>query len=165
MPTNWLNQWRLIVNVTWMPHQTLSELICFKQEHAPGVTIYTVTAILIQDINPRDWSQFTINRHHISRDIDNRALFQYLIRRFAIRSHKSRSCKIDSLNYRIALRFDKHINSTAAKVSVKFQSDRANLYTNLIPSRLGEILQYVLSNIKTRPAQFARSWVDFERIG
>ena len=41
---------------------------------------------------------------------------------------KSRSREIDSLNYRIALRFNRHIDSSAAQVPVKFQSDWTIIY-------------------------------------
>ena len=53
---------------------------------------------------------------------------------------KSRSHEIGSLNYRIVLKFDKHISSTAADVPVKFQSDCTVLNTNLTALRLDEIL-------------------------
>ena len=49
--------------------------------------------------------------------------------------------EIGTLNCRIALKFDRHIGSTAAEVPVKFQSDRAILNTNLAVSRLYEILR------------------------
>ena len=51
---------------------------------------------------------------------------------------RSRSRKIDSLNYCIAFKFDKHLGSSAADVPVKFQSDRAILNTNLAASKLYE---------------------------
>ena len=54
---------------------------------------------------------------------------------------KTGSREIGFLNYRIALKFDRLIGSTAAGVPVKFQSDRAILVTNLAASRLYEILQ------------------------
>ena len=41
----------------------------------------------------------------------------------------------------MALKFDRHIDSTAAEVPVKFQSDRTILNTNLVASRLYEILR------------------------
>ena len=65
---------------------------------------------------------------------------------------KSRSYEIGSLNYRIALKFDRHFGSNAAEVPVKFQSDWAILNTNLAASRFHEILQQdVLSDIETGP--------------
>ena len=68
-------------------------------------------------------------------------------------SEKTSRCReIGSLNYRIALKFDRHVGSTAAEVPVKFQSDRTILHTNLAASRLCEILQLdVLSDIETSP--------------
>ena len=60
--------------------------------------------------------------------------------------------EIGNLNYLIDLKFDGHIGSTAAEVTVKFQSDRTILNTNLAASRLHEILrQDVLSDIETGP--------------
>ena len=49
--------------------------------------------------------------------------------------------EIGSLNYRNALKFDRHLGSTAATALVKFQNDRPVLNTNLVASRLCEILQ------------------------
>ena len=40
-----------------------------------------------------------------------------------------------SLNYRIALEFDKYIYSPTAEVPVKFKSDRTILNTNPVASR------------------------------
>ena len=37
---------------------------------------------------------------------------------------KSRNREIGGLNYPIALKFGKHLNNSAAEVSVKFQSDQ-----------------------------------------
>ena len=52
----------------------------------------------------------------------------------------------------MALKFDRHIGSTAAEVPVKFQSDRTILNTNLAASRLDEILRKdVFSDIETGP--------------
>ena len=62
------------------------------------------------------------------------------------------SHEIGTLNSRIALKFDRHIGSTAAEVPVKFQSDRTILNTNLAASRLNEILRKdVFSDIETGP--------------
>ena len=47
----------------------------------------------------------------------------------------------NTLNCRIALKFDRHIDSIAADVPVKFQSDRTIINTNLAASRLHEILR------------------------
>ena len=48
------------------------------------------------------------------------------------------------------MQFDRHIDSTAAEVPVKFQSDRTILNTNLAASRLYEILRKdVFSDIET----------------
>ena len=44
-------------------------------------------------------------------------------------------------NHRIALKFDRRIGSSTAKVPVKFQSDRTILNTNPAASRFQEILQ------------------------
>ena len=54
---------------------------------------------------------------------------------------QSRTREIGSLNYRMALEFDKHIDGTAVEVPIKFHWDRAILNTNLVASRLYEILQ------------------------
>ena len=54
---------------------------------------------------------------------------------------KSRSREIGGLNYRIALQFDRHIDSSAAEVPVKFQGDRTILNTNPVASSLHEILR------------------------
>ena len=55
-------------------------------------------------------------------------------------------------NVRIALKFGRHISSSAAEVPAKFQSDWTILNTNLTASRLCKILQYnVLSDIETGP--------------
>ena len=51
------------------------------------------------------------------------------------------SREIGSLNYRIAVKFDRHIGSSAAEELVKFQSDHTILNTNFAASRLHEILQ------------------------
>ena len=65
---------------------------------------------------------------------------------------KSRSHVIGNLNYGIALKFNRHISSTAAEVPVKFQSNRTILNTNLTASRLCEIWRWdVLSVIETGP--------------
>ena len=45
------------------------------------------------------------------------------------------------VNYRIAFKFDRNIDSSIAEVSVKFQSDRTILNTNLMDSGLCESLQ------------------------
>ena len=68
-------------------------------------------------------------------------LWNMIIMMMPIFSPLSRSREIGSLNYRIALKFDRHFGSTAADVPVKFQSDRSILNTNLVASRLCEILR------------------------
>ena len=66
---------------------------------------------------------------------------------------KTRSHEIGTLNCRLALKFDRHIGSTAAEVPVKFQSDRTILNTNLAASRLYEILRKdVFSDFETGPS-------------
>ena len=63
-----------------------------------------------------------------------------------------RMVRMVTLNCRIALKFDRHIGSTAAEVPVKCQSDRTILNTNLAASRLYEILRKdVFSEIETGP--------------
>ena len=54
---------------------------------------------------------------------------------------RTRSHEIDTLNFRIALKFDRHIGSTAAEVPVKFESDTTIPNTNLAASRFYEILR------------------------
>ena len=56
---------------------------------------------------------------------------------------KSRRREIGSSNYRIALTFYRHMDSTAADVPVKFQSDRKIQNINPAASRLCEILQSI----------------------
>ena len=74
-------------------------------------------------------------------------------RRLFVRSRKvskPRDC-------RIALKFDRHIGSTAAEVHVKFQSDQTILNTHLAASRLYEILRKdVFSDIETEPRWHAQ---------
>ena len=53
---------------------------------------------------------------------------------------KSRSQEIGCYNDRIALKFDRHLGSSAVEMSVKFQSDRKGLNPKLAASRLHEIL-------------------------
>ena len=70
---------------------------------------------------------------------------------------KSRSHEIGTINCRIALKFDRHIGSTAAEVPVKLQSNRTILNTNLAASRLYEILlKDAFSDIETGP--WKRPW-------
>ena len=65
---------------------------------------------------------------------------------------KSRSREICIKNCSIALKFDRHFGSIAADVPVKFQSDTTILSTNLVASRLHEILRKdVFSDIETGP--------------
>ena len=54
---------------------------------------------------------------------------------------KSRSHEIGCYNDCFALKFDRHLGSTTAKVPVKFQSDWKRLNPNLAASRLREILR------------------------
>ena len=68
------------------------------------------------------------------------APFQYPIRRFIVRP-KSRSRKIGSLNYPIALKFDRCIGSCTAEVPVKFRSYQTILNIKLTASILNEILR------------------------
>ena len=73
----------------------------------------------------------------------------------------SRSHEIGNLNCRIALKFDRHIGSTAAEVPVKFPSDRTILNTNLAASRLYEILRKdVFSDIETGPCSLLDTYMD-----
>ena len=62
-------------------------------------------------------------------------------RRFIARSREASKHEIGTLNCCIALKFDRHIDSNAAKVPVKFQSDWTILNTNLSASRLHKILR------------------------
>ena len=55
---------------------------------------------------------------------------------------------------RIALEFDRHIDSTAAEVSIKFQSDWKRLNPNLAVSMFREILQW-----DVRPLNEWRPWL------
>ena len=54
---------------------------------------------------------------------------------------KSRSHEIGCFNGRIALKFVRHLGSSAAEVPAKFQSDWKSLNPNLAASRLHEILR------------------------
>ena len=58
---------------------------------------------------------------------------------------------IGSLNYRIALKFDRHIGSSAAEVPVKFQSDRTILDTNLTDSIDIYVKYYMFESCKNIP--------------
>ena len=53
---------------------------------------------------------------------------------------KSRSREIGCYNDRIALKFDRHLNSVAAELPVKFQGDWKSIIPNLAASKLREIL-------------------------
>ena len=68
----------------------------------------------------------------------------------------SRSREIGSLNYRIALNFDRHFGSTTADVPIKFRSDHAILNTNLAASRLCEILRLDLFRLIQDPGDSLR---------
>ena len=52
---------------------------------------------------------------------------------------KSWSREIGNLSYHMALKFDKHVGRTAAKVHVKFGSDRTILSTNLAALSLWDL--------------------------
>ena len=66
---------------------------------------------------------------------------------------KTRGRDFGSFIHGIALKFDRHISSSASVVPFKFQNDRTILNTNLAASRLCRILrQYMLSDIETRPS-------------
>ena len=54
--------------------------------------------------------------------------------------------KFGHVNYYIASKFDRHIGSSAAKVPVKFQSDRTILNTNLAASGLHNIFKCIFLN-------------------
>ena len=47
--------------------------------------------------------------------------------------------RLDSVNYRIALKFDRHLGSSAAEMPVKFQSDTMIQNSHPAASRLREI--------------------------
>ena len=65
---------------------------------------------------------------------------------------KSRSRNIGNLKFRIALKLDRYIGSSAADVSVILRRDGIILNTNLATSRLHMILRLdALSNVKTGP--------------
>ena len=75
---------------------------------------------------------------------------QYPKRRLFVRTRKV--SKPRDWYFKLSYRFDRHIGSTAAEVPVKFQSDRTILNTNLVASRLYEILRKdVFSDIETGP--------------
>ena len=76
----------------------------------------------------------------VARLVVLRAPFQYPIRRLAVKSREV-SKPIGNLDYRIAMKFDRHIGSNAAEVPVKFQSDQTIINANLAASRLCEILR------------------------
>ena len=114
----------------------------------------SITAINLYAINPiPSYSQLYQHMRHLA--LQKCVLWafwapsQYSERRLLVRF---RSHEIGTLNCRIALKFDRHIGSTTAEVSVKFQSDRTILNTNLAASRVDEILRkYVFSDIETGP--------------
>ena len=77
---------------------------------------------------------------------------QYPKRRLSVRSRKISKPRDLYLDCPIALKFDRHFSSSAADVPVKFQSDTTIESTNLVASRLYEILRKdVFSDIETGP--------------
>ena len=77
---------------------------------------------------------------------------------------KPRCRKIGSLIYCITLKSDRHIDSNAADVPIKFQSNRTILNTNLVASRLHEILQYdFLSDIEMGPSNAEKYLMRFQK--
>ena len=62
----------------------------------------------------------------------------------------SRGCEIDSLNYRISLKFDRRLGNSVAETAAKFYSHPTNVKTNPVASSHSEILWYeVFSAIRT----------------
>ena len=65
---------------------------------------------------------------------------------------KSRSRGTGNVNHRVTLEFDSRLGSIGAETSVKFQSDRTVLNTNLTVSTLVEILRLdVLCDTESEP--------------
>ena len=98
-----------------------------------------------RSLNPRmqSWSEKMSLSHTpqvSSPDADFLDPFRYTIICLIVHLVKYQKHEIGSLNYRIALRFDRHLGSTAAEVPAKFQLDRTIVNTNLSASRLCEIL-------------------------
>ena len=88
----------------------------------------------------------------VSTSSNTRAPSQFPKIRLSVRFRKVSKPRDGTLNCRIALKFDRHIGSTAAEVPFKFQSDRTILNTNLAASRLYEILRKdIFSDIETGP--------------
>ena len=135
-PTTYLAQQTRI----WHTYPINSEMIMtqyVKNDGMLSLLVYdNMPIILVMYIN-----SFTRKVSWCS--IESRAPFQYPIRRLIVRSRvsKSQSREIGSLDYRIALEFDRHIASSAAEVPHKLQSDRTILNTNLAASRLCEIIR------------------------
>ena len=73
--------------------------------------------------------------------LDMWAPFQYLIRRLIVRSRKV--SKMRDWQPKFALKFDRHVVSSAANVLVECQSDRTIINTNLAALSLREILTII----------------------
>ena len=82
------------------------------------------------------WRQFYLGLNVIP-EMYCRVPFRYPIRRLIVRSRKV-SKALDRV-LQCSHRFNRHIDSSAAEVPGKFQSDRTNLNTNLAASRHCEI--------------------------
>ena len=93
--------------------------------------VISITSFYVKISYDVKYKQGCVKSHHHKPKKD--VLLQDLV--------KSRIYEIGSLNYRIAMKFDRHLGNTAAEVTVKFQSDRTILNTNLAASRLREILK------------------------
>ena len=68
----------------------------------------------------------------------------------------SRSHEIGSLNYRVALKFERHVGSSAAEVPVKFQRNRKNLAASIMSFTLNE--KVILTTFSSLSAQKLSKW-------
>ena len=142
-PSHYLNQGWNIVNLTlgnklqWNLNRSL---YIFIQENAFESVVWKMVAILSRPQCVKGHAKGHANwLFSCVYWPEALAPFQYPIRCFIVRSQ---SREIGNLNYRITLKFDRHISSTAAEVPVKFQSDCTIPNTNLKRLfRLCEILQ------------------------
>ena len=74
--------------------------------------------------------------------VPNGASIHQVVRRLIANLVKSRSREIRVSTFPIALKFDRHIGSSATEMPVTFQSDTIITTSNLVTSRLHEIWQY-----------------------
>ena len=86
--------------------------------------------------------------------VDSRASIHKAVRRLTAKSHEvSRSREIGCYDYRITLKFDRHLDSSAAEMPVKFQSDQKSLNP-----RLHETLRQDVRLVNMDPASLVAKY-------